>query len=619
MRIQPRQQLLEIWRATARNSFQGGVWTWGGRHERSSIGDAEQLLCVMLPATETLRFRLDRPDETDADVSAALRPLGDSAAIPRRLIAALSEYMGRYVDEEGAPSFPGGSYLSSRDVDKDVDDEQRRLDIVESFAASIKLSLATIGFCRAFRVVLTRSDLITETIELEAAASSRLTAAMVGLLRSFSINVFEVDSDYGVSLLRTINQELRPEREVLEEFQRSLDEVRAGLTDYVTVGSGQNADLEPGRLFECGWSWGVIQDAPEVPFVEGQPQREGYALDSPYLYFTVVALDGITDLFSQRTRLLGLLNDEQQRLARSLQIRWELTQNYWGTIASFGGRRWPLEDIPWKTVDGLESDYFSLLVTAIAARALAERSDDNDADLSRLGRILAELANRGRITRRPFLGDPAIKIHYPGVSVALEFGRKGSPNIVSDIAQNLVYEATDFAPLLLKRSIAVAALMRNIELRGELLELADRTWDHVVRRKLSEGIGRDLWDQPAHAYDVLDTLYDKPTWHHTLRVVESLVLAAELANSHPLRSVRLVDFAQDLLAEAEHLFDKERLRGTTDGRDELHEALNTVRHQLVWARRIINDRPGSATATLIDVLGKLDKLAAARSDVTGVL
>ena len=72
--------------------------------------------------------------------------------------------------------------------------------------------------------------------------------------------------------------------------------------------------------------------------LDGALQREGHALDAPYLYFTVVALDGIADLFSARTRLLGLLDEEQQRLARALQIRWELTQAYWAAIASFGFR-----------------------------------------------------------------------------------------------------------------------------------------------------------------------------------------------------------------------------------------------------------------------------------------
>src|SRR5205807_1460449 len=134
----------------------------------------------------------------------------------------------------------------------------------------------------------------------------------------------------------------------------------------------------------------IVRDAPLVTTAEtvGQ-QRSGVAEAKPYLYFTVVALDGIQALFSERTRLLGLLNDGQQRLAQALQLRWDLTQKYWSTIARFGNGRWPLEDMPWRTTDELESDYFTLLVTSIMTQDLIARRA-SDEDLSRVGRVLTE-------------------------------------------------------------------------------------------------------------------------------------------------------------------------------------------------------------------------------------
>ena len=45
----------------------------------------------------------------------------------------------------------------------------------------------------------------------------------------------------------------------------------------------------------------------------------------------------------------------------------------------FGEERWPLEDIPWRTTDDVESDYFSLLVTAIAAAIFSQRTSDMQA------------------------------------------------------------------------------------------------------------------------------------------------------------------------------------------------------------------------------------------------
>jgi len=606
MRIQPRQQLLEIWQATARACLRDDEWVWGGRHHGSSISDAEQLLCIMLPATEVPRFRLDRPDETDKDVLRVLRGLGDHVDIPRRLVNTLTEFMGNYSDADGVPVFPGGTYLKSKQGGTAATEEQLSLDVVESFATSVTLALATIGFCRVFADSLSRPDLRVDVAELEALASKRLTAALTGLLRSFTINVFAPDHEYGQALLRTINQESLPAQTVVERFNRELREVRAGLRDYITAGTGQNAELDNNRMFECGWSWGIIDGAPKIGFIDESLQRDGHALDAPYLYFTVVALDGIADLFSARTRLLGLLDEEQQRLARALEIRWELTQAYWAAIASFGDGRWPLEDIPWRTVDGLESDYFSLLVTAIAARDLARRRD-TDVDLSRLGQILTELANRGRLTRRSFPGDPGTVLHEPGIPILLEFQKPVD-------GPELYYDASDFAPLLLKRAVAVAALINDIKLRGTLLELADQVWDNVAKRKMRDGPARALWDQPAQVYDTLTVKYEQPTWHHTVRVVESLVLAAELAGTHPLRNERLATYAQDLLAEAEHLFDQEQLAGSTEAGLAVRRQLETVRQRIQRAREIASDRPGTAASILTNVLIEIDQFAAARSD-----
>ncbi len=615
MRIQPRQQLLEIWQATARTCYRDGEWIWGGRHRASasdnvdSISDAEQLLCLMVPATEIPRFRLDQPDETDSDVLRVLRPLGDHIDIPKRLVAILTEYLRNYTDVDDVPIFPAGSYLTSGDPDKPLGQAEWSLDLVEAFATSITLTLATIGFCQVFRASLTRPELIDTVTELESLASRRLSAALVGLLRSFAISVFPTDSDFGRRLLRTINQQKLPDKAVVTSLNRELREIRAGLRDYITLGTGQNVDLDPSRLFECGWSWGVIENAPKISFIDGALQREGRAEDAPYLYFTVVALDAIAELFSPRTRLLGLLNEEQQRLARALQIRWELTQSYWAVIASFGSGRWPLEDIPWRTLDGAESDYYSLLVSAIAARDLAQRRN-TDADLSRLGQVLVELANRGRVTRRTFDGDPAVRLHAPGQAFPLEYASPAD-------GPRLVYEASDFAPLLLKRVVRVAGLINDIELRSTLLDLADEVWDHVAQRKLRGGTARDLWDQPGLVFDTVTVRYQEPTWHHTVRVVESLVFAAELANTHPLRSEQLTTFAQDLLAEAEHLFDQEQLAGSTQAGPAMRDSLEAVRQRLHRARDIAADRPGSATAVLLTVLAELDQFAAARSDLAG--
>src|SRR6188768_1972174 len=111
MQIQPRQQLLDVWRSTVRLSYPDGRWHFGGRDGANSISDAEQLLCIMTPATEVPLFRLDDPDAANRDVLDALSVLGDDIQVPQRLISALREYLDRYTAPNGTPIFAGGSYF----------------------------------------------------------------------------------------------------------------------------------------------------------------------------------------------------------------------------------------------------------------------------------------------------------------------------------------------------------------------------------------------------------------------------------------------------------------------------------------------------------------------------
>ncbi|MGW4464609.1 SCO2524 family protein [Micromonospora sp. NPDC004704] len=610
MRIQPRQQLLEIWSAVVRSSWRDGRWVWGGENGSNSISDAEQLLCLLLPATQVDAFNIDRPDETADEMIKVLRPLGTATQIPLVLVQILSEYFRRYTHESGTPIFSGGSYFGIDDPAQPATPQQRDLDIVDSFAMSVTLSLATIGFVRVFRGAVRREEILQEIAELEAMASARLSAAMVGLLRSFAVNVFDVDSNEGRALIRTVNQSGLPQRQIVSQLRRALRQTMATFRE-VLIGSGQVADLESAnRLFECGWSWGIVNDAPLVETDEpvGE-QPKGVAHELPWLYFTVIAVDAIEDLFSERTRILGLLNDEQQRLSRALQLRWELTRTYWATVATFGdGQRWPLEDIPWRTTDEDSSDYYTLLVTSLAVKGLMlERG--SDAELSRVGLALSELANRARITRRPFDADPALTLHSPGVRLTLIGSEQlGGPR--------LRWMVSEFSALLLQRTSFIAGLLSDAEQRAALLDLADRVWDHLAERRLDGGAGRSLWDQPAKVFRQIKQNQDGTSWYYTERVVQGLVTTANMLNRPPLRSDRLADYALDLLSEAEHLYDMELLSGAAEGGPKMQQTLHLIRVNLRRAREIVQDRPGSAAALATEVLRSLDELDAARRDVS---
>jgi hypothetical protein len=605
MKVQPRQHLLEVWRGLVGYSLSDTGWKWGGRLARNSVSDAEQLVCLMYPATALPTFKLDQPDQTANDVLESLALLGDSVEIPKRLIRILAEYMETYSSAGGSPTFGAGSYLEPHEPGAELTNEQRDLAVVDSYSMSITLTLATLGFIKVFRGVLRRKQLRDEVEALEETTSRRLTGAMIGLLRSFAVRAFEPGSDAGLALCRTANQQGEPPRRIVDDLHRALVQIRAGLLD-VTLGSGGAEVLDnENLLFECGWSWGDIKGALPVKTDEQIDQPDGVSIPRPYLYFTVVALDGIADLFSERTRILGLLNPEQQNLARALQLRWDLTQRYWSTLASFGAGRWPLEDIPWRTTDGKESDYYSLLVTSATVEELVRRRA-TDADLARVGDVLDELAARGRITRRPLDNDPAVEMHVDGVRMSLEGAEELGPDVD--------WPASDYAAVLLKRTLRVASLARSTELRDRLLSLADQAWAHLQSRRLDNVPTGALWDQPSQVFPGVSAQHDLPSWYYTQRVVEGLVAAADFADDPPLRSVRLLDETRDLLNEADHLLGRELLVGSPEAGPAIRANLRRAEGRLARARAALRERPGSAMALALAVLAELEDLAAARAD-----
>ncbi len=614
MQIQPRQQLLDVWRATARVSYHDGEWFPGGRSGSNSISDAEQLLCIMAPATEIPLFRLDRPDAVANDVLDTLRTVGDNLQIPQRLLHALTRYIERYTDPDGTPVFSGHSYFSAEEEGAEITQEQLQLDVVDSFSISVTLMLATIGFTRIFRQVVTRATLIKQVDELERMANVRLSAAMAGLLRSFTVYVFTADSTPGRDLLRTVNQERRPAHQVVDELREALREINARLRDDVTIGSGaaEGSELDnPNRLFECGWSWGVVREAPEIETTAriGE-QRKGVAQNAPYLYFTTVAMDAIQSLSSERTRLLGLLDAEQSRLAQSLQLRFELTRSYWATIATFGSGRWPLEDLPWRTTDGMEFDYYSLLIGGMVIQKMQVVRATNT-ELRRVADVLEEIANRSRITRRSTEPETAITVHHPGLHFPLE----GSENIGGP---RLAWTVADIAPTLFKRSLTLASMVNDGAIRSRLLDLADSIWDHLQSRVLREGGDHGLWDRPAGAYKYLPDDVRDVSWYYTKRVVDCLVAGARAINDRPLRSDLLTQIAADLLNEADHLYDRELLNGTTTRGETLRVELERIGIELRRARAVRRERPGVAVAVTEEVLRRLDRLSAARRADSGV-
>ncbi|MER5839899.1 MULTISPECIES: SCO2524 family protein [Streptomyces] len=606
MQIKPRQHLLDIWRAAARHSFDDGKLVWGDTDGLSSVADAERLLCLLYPATEVPAFRLDQPDTTERDVLRALERVGSRLEIPPNLITVLSQFMRTHTGPDDSPTFSGGHYFRPTDAQQKLTHEQTQLGVVDAYSMSVTLCLATLGFLKVYEENTTRPEVRRSLGELREATNTRLTAAMVSLLRSFTVNVFDAESEQGRRLIQVIGQNKQSDRAVLQQFSRKFRPLRATIIESLSRGIEVDESIrDESQLFECGWAWGVVKDAPtvvdlDVP-VQGQP--DGIADRLPYVYFTVVALDGIQDLFSERTLTLGLLDADQQKLAEALRLRWELSQQYWSAIARFGTERWPLEDLPWQTTGlRLESEYFSLTVAAILVHDLIRRKATDD-DLTRTVAIMERLADRGRVTSRMTRDDPTVRLHHPGVTMPLAGSeRSGAP---------LEWRMTDFSAQLLKRIIQLAALSRNIEAQDRLIRLGEQAFEHLWNRRIEDGDGAGLWDNAAAVFPEA-ALGRRLSWSITERITECLVAARSLYEQQPIRSPELAELARELLSEAAHLFGKEQLEASVTADGSRGRAMRSIESRLDRARDLVDERPATAFALALPVLQELDTLAQAR-------
>jgi hypothetical protein len=609
--IQPRRRLLEAWTVAAEHTMRGGKWTWGDASGSSSITDAQQLLCFFLPATRVPNLRLEDVNNISPDASAALAKFGGNTQTPRMLIGALEDFVARYTRADGRSDFSAGSSLIAKSPDETLPESQRQIDVVPSYTASIMLCLTSMGFLDEYVDFLPqRSALHPRVARLRAALSLRLTAAVVGLLRGFTLNSMAPESDEGRRLLRLINQDRLPQRQVLAQFNEQMKTVRGRLGEARLGVEKAGGELEDSELpFEIGWTWGIASDAPTIPLrtttEDIGEQATGVAASAPFLYFTMQATEAIEELLSERTRVLGLLNEEQERLAAALSIRRDLTQLYWSRLARFGDS-WPLEDLPWRTVDGEESDYFSLLVCAVLIQDLRRRNASED-DLRRLEPLMTDLANRARITRRPLRHDQMAELHSPGLLIELE--------TTEPIEVVMAWRVTDFAPLLFKRTCQLALLTGDPQIRDQLLLLASRTWIHLQQRQISIEDGRGMWDNPRRVFYTMEKSDGAVSWQMTTSIVDALVTAADALGSRTARSQDLVQTAKAMVSEAEFMLNQQLLSTPALANAPYQTNLQRIREDMQRASSVALDQPSLALALAVNAVNQLDGIALGRSDV----
>ncbi|MFI7001142.1 SCO2524 family protein [Nocardia sp. NPDC050175] len=620
MRIQPRRQILNVWSSLLAACYHDDTWVWGGRDGSNSISDAEQLLCLLYPATQIDSFSLHNPDRIADDVRTTLKPLGRERRIGLKIVEVMDEYLRRY-ERDDQPIFSGGSYLRATEG-IEANERQRAVDVVDSYSMSLTVCLAGLQYLRALQDSIGSGD--QQRLErlikpVQARLNKRLTAAMVGLVRSFVVQSVDPETDTGAAMLSMFNQTGAENDAIVASLAKRLERVRGRLLRDVTLNKTPQADLaSPALMFECGWSWGVVEGAEVIDFIDVPiAKSEGFAVGRPYLYFTITALDGINDLTQPRTRELDLLDADQRRLADALQLRWDLAQRYWSAMARFGEGDWPLEDIPWRTSDGEESDYFSLCVSGLLIQDLIAREADDD-DLTRATRIFDELARRGRITRRLTENDPARRLHVPGVLLRLN----GTEAI--DDGPLLYWAVSDYAPMLLKRTLQAAQLSRTLSTRRQLLELAQSTMDHLELRAFQRIPAKGLWDdalrvfvEPSPTGEVVPPASDgpqEPSWYFTERIIECLVVAESSYQNPPFRSPTSLTRALELLDEADHLLNQKFLELSERDNTPNRRALENIEKNLVRASRLVDERPATAFSLCVDALRELDGLEVAGLD-----
>ncbi|NUS30245.1 MAG: hypothetical protein HOV92_39360 [Streptomyces sp.] len=611
MRIRPRQHLLDIWQALARHSFPEGVWAWDDTDGRSSVADAERLLCLLYPATEIPAFRLDHPDTTQLDVAKALKAWGDTTDIPLRLIDVLGEFMDRNRSRH-SPGFAGGHYFVPVDPAHELTPEQRDIDVVDSYSMSVSLCLAVLEFLKGCRSTTRRQSTLDRIDRLHSDTSLRLTAALVGLLRSFTVHVIDIASPQGQVLAGLLDQDGLSDRQVVERFQHRFGTLRATITE--SPGLALPAEVRdeltnPNRLFECGWAWSVVRDAPEVPLKgpahETVPQPSGVARPLPNLHFTVVALDGIVDLLSERTLTRGLLDAEQHKLANALRLRWEITHQYWSALARLGDDHWPLAKIPWRTTSQqADSAYFSLSVVSVLVHDMMRRRTTGH-DLSNLIKVMERLNEHGRFTGAATSDGQESGPRSPGVTLPLPGSEALGPA--------MAWVMSDFPTQLLKRAVQLCSLAQKTSEEEKLLRLAEETLDHVWSHRIEDGVGIGLWSGLPVTGLQTPLPAGSPSWSITERVAECMVAAHLLYIQPPSHSRDLSGQAQEAISEAAHLLGREQ---------ELYPAPRRATDQEKWmkrleadlerAHRLVGEQAGTALALALDVLARLDTLARAR-------
>ena len=473
--------------------------------------------------------------------------------LPNTHIQVILERIAEYyehikdIDNVNLLNFAGGSYFSDHNTDNLNAfslNSATALPVVDSYSVGLSVALRILRLL----VILEQDDrnrskspsaLIND---LRPLAQSQLSHSIHGLRHCFAAAPIE-ESEWRKLYSPAYDWDTL-------ESTSDIQAIRSQLSSY----GYRLPEAEP---FECGWSWGLI-GPPQPNSVASTYLREQlcYAVSEPYLYFTWTALAGIADLSDLELRPDELLEDNDLRAAIEVKELARLTNNYWSVLAnqqshqSKTDRRITdsrLVDIPWKTTDEDESEYYTLYLMGILYSQTGQGIDHKLAT-----DVLEQLAQRGRITTRPLLipsndsedirAEATVEtLHYPGKSLDLYALSIDSHKDPLQIAKWRIY---DYAPLLLKVSIEIRKRTTDHDTRQRVNAIIDEVLTHLANRQgepLENGLAEviddipkdyGIWDDisqylSSHEEDTSRKKAGQPfraSWYFTQRVVEALVL-----------------------------------------------------------------------------------------------
>jgi hypothetical protein len=521
----------------------------------NSLQSAEALLCILLPHWSLPDFDLSDPLRPSANVTARMWAFGGSSSLLEtvrnrsqvstdsqlRFLSLFRWYFETYSSSDAQGrihDFSVGSYLT---VDPETPDPER----IEAFKGAIEVTDAytfSVTLCLIVKQLMRQwasnpdPEIQQQCQQIDDYASDRLTSALLGLCDSFCAARFNVES-------WTV--------ETSTEWPASrLNELRARLNRLLRS-SGMDV-IQESDAFECGWTWGRVQEPLELAGSDDLRKARFRPLvqpaqPSPYFYFTLSAIDGIVDLFSPSVETSELLTAEQMLLSSRLKQLWDISSQYWATVASsprivYGKRvtrRWSVQLPPWSASDGDASDYGSVALSGILIRAMADRRMEwGKQDVVRLTELLEELTQRAQINREPVRTKRGPQRKSPGLDPSVKelvvSGRENrlfGTNLEGIDVPLYLWSVLDFVPQLLKRVSQLMALAPDSDLRRRLEYLADEIWElHMVDR-LSQPGGSEprLWDDPSQlglvkmSGGAADLGKRGLSWYMTERVCEAAV------------------------------------------------------------------------------------------------